>query len=119
VARGGSQVIADAMAAYLRSLGGEIITGRKIASFEELPPARAVLFDTSPHQLIGIAGERLPRGYRRALARYHYGPAAFKLDWALDGANSLEGGGVRAGGNGASRRDVGGDRGGRGGGVAR
>jgi phytoene dehydrogenase-like protein len=44
-----------------------------------------VLFDTSPEQLSAIAGDALPPGYRRRLARYRYGPGAFKLDWALDG----------------------------------
>jgi phytoene dehydrogenase-like protein len=43
------------------------------------------LFDTSPAQLSAIAGEALPAGYRRRLARYRYGPGIFKLDWALDG----------------------------------
>ena len=41
VARGGSQAIADAMAAHLRSLGGEIETGREVRSLADLPPARA------------------------------------------------------------------------------
>src|SRR6185436_1935431 len=36
-------------------------------------------------QLVQIAGDRLPAGYRRALGRYRYGPGVFKLDWALDG----------------------------------
>jgi phytoene dehydrogenase-like protein len=31
-----------------------------------------------------MAGERLPTGYRRALAAYRYGPGVFKVDWALD-----------------------------------
>jgi phytoene dehydrogenase-like protein len=39
----------------------------------------------TPHQLIEIAGSRLPDRYRRKLARYRYGPAAFKIDYALDG----------------------------------
>ena len=30
-----------------------------------------------------IAGESLPLGFRRKLGRYKYGPAAFKMDWAL------------------------------------
>jgi len=30
-----------------------------------------------------MAGDRLPRPYARALASYDYGPAVFKLDWAL------------------------------------
>ncbi len=84
LARGGSQRIADALAAHLRALGGAIITGMRVTSLEELPPARAILFNTSPRALAGIAGQRLPPGYRRALERYRYGPAAFKVDWALD-----------------------------------
>jgi len=85
VARGGSGAIARALAAYLETLGGRIETGRRIQQLEELPPARVVLFDTSPEQLSSIAGEALPRGYRRRLGRYRYGPGVFKLDWALDG----------------------------------
>jgi phytoene dehydrogenase-like protein len=83
--RGGTQSLADALAAYLRSLGGEIETGVHVSSIDELPPARAVLCDVTPRQLLQIAGPRLPDGYRRQLQRYRYGPAAFKVDWALDG----------------------------------
>ncbi len=83
VARGGSQAIADAMAAYFHSLGGEIHTGREVGSIDELPRARAVLFDTAPQAMAAIAGDRLPAGYRSRLARYRHGPAAYKLDLAL------------------------------------
>jgi phytoene dehydrogenase-like protein len=85
VVRGGSGRLADAMAAYLRALGGEIETGRPVASLDELPPARAVLLDVTPRQLAAIAGARLPASYRRRLAAYRYGPGAFKVDWALAG----------------------------------
>jgi phytoene dehydrogenase-like protein len=85
VASGGSRAIAGALASYLRSLGGRIETGRRIQSLGELDGARVVLFDTSPDQLVRIAGDALPAGYRRRLARYRYGPGVFKLDWALDG----------------------------------
>jgi len=85
VARGGSQAIAKALASYLESLGGRIETGRSVQSLAELPESRVVLFDTSPEQLSRIAADALPAGYRRRLARYRYGPGAFKLDWALDG----------------------------------
>jgi phytoene dehydrogenase-like protein len=83
--RGGSQAIADALAAHLRSLGGEISCGREVRSLAELPPARTVLLDVTPRQLLAIAGERLSGRYRRALERYRYGPGVFKLDLALDG----------------------------------
>lgn len=84
-ARGGSQVIADALARHLRALGGEVVTGWRVDSVDELPPASAVLLDVAPRALLRLAGHRLPRRYRRALARFRHGPGVFKLDWALDG----------------------------------
>jgi phytoene dehydrogenase-like protein len=83
--RGGSQRIVDALVAYLRSLGGEIETGAPVSSLRELPPARDVLLDLTPKQVLAVAGDRLPPRYRRALGRYRYGPAAFKVDFALAG----------------------------------
>ena len=85
LARGGSQHIADALAGYFLSLGGEIEVDRRIDDIDELPVARAAVFDVTPRQLVSIAGSRLPVRYVAALGRYRYGPAAFKLDWALDG----------------------------------
>lgn len=85
LARGGSQKIADSLASCLRSLGGEIETGRRVTSLDELPASRAVLLDLTPRQILRIAGSRLPAGYRRALERYRYGPGSFKLDMALSG----------------------------------
>ncbi len=83
--RGGSQRLADALAAYLRSLGGEIETGQRVESLTELGDTRPVLLDVTPRGLLALAGDRLPARYRRALERYRYGPGVFKLDWALDG----------------------------------
>ena len=85
VAAGGSQEIARALASCLRALGGRIETGRHVRALADLPPARVVLFDTSPAQLADIGEPILPAGYVRRLRRYRYGPGAFKLDWALDG----------------------------------
>jgi len=82
--RGGAQRIADAMASYLRSLGGEILTSRRVSSLEELPRARAVLLDVTPRQLLSIARDRLPSAYRSKLEQYRYGPGIFKTDYALD-----------------------------------
>jgi phytoene dehydrogenase-like protein len=83
IARGGSQSIADALAGALRALGGETRTAEEIRRFDELPSARAYLFDVTPRQLESIAGARLPGGYRRKLRRFRYGPGTFKVDWAL------------------------------------
>ena len=83
--RGGSQRVSDALASYLRALGGEIETGRRVESIAELGDARAVLLDVTPRGLLDLAGDRLPDRYRRGLERYRYGPGVFKLDWALAG----------------------------------
>jgi phytoene dehydrogenase-like protein len=81
-ARGGSQALADALAAKLRSYGGEIRTSSPV---EALPKADVVLCDVSPRELLRLAGTKLPDRYARALRRYRHGPGAFKLDWALSG----------------------------------
>src|SRR5213076_529781 len=83
--RGGSQRIADALAARLRSLGGTIETGRRVRSLDELGTARAYLCDVTPRQLDAIAGARLSDGYRAKLRSFRYGPGVFKLDYAIDG----------------------------------
>ena len=85
IARGGSGRITEALAAHLVTLGGEIRTGLRVSRLEELPTARALLLDVTPRQLLSIAREKLPARYARRLARYRYGPAAFKLDYALAG----------------------------------
>jgi phytoene dehydrogenase-like protein len=85
VPRGGSQQIVNALASYLRSLGGEIVTGVEVESLETLPPARVVLCDVTPRQLLRLAGRRLSPLYQRRLQRYRYGPGVCKVDFALDG----------------------------------
>ncbi|GGX72532.1 dehydrogenase [Streptomyces minutiscleroticus] len=79
VARGGSQAIADALAAYLKDLGGAVHTDYEVKRLDDLPPARAYVFDTSPAALARIAG--LGRYYDG----YRYGAGVFKIDYALDG----------------------------------
>jgi phytoene dehydrogenase-like protein len=85
VVRGGTQRLVDGLVSYLRSLGGDVETGRKVESIAELEPTRLVLLDLGPRGVLELAGPRLPAAYRRRLARYRYGPGVFKLDWALDG----------------------------------
>ncbi|MGD8474207.1 MAG: NAD(P)/FAD-dependent oxidoreductase [Anaerolineae bacterium] len=82
--RGGSQRFAEALGAHLKSLGGEIRTGIQVRSLNDLPKAKAILFDTAPRGMVEIAGDRLPAGYRDSLSRFRYGPGVFKLDYALD-----------------------------------
>ncbi|WP_418288081.1 phytoene desaturase family protein [Mycetocola zhujimingii] len=82
---GGSQSIVDAMAADVTAHGGEIVTGSEVTHLRELPPARAVLLDTSARGLVKIAGNRLPAGYARRLGKFRYGNAVAKVDFALSG----------------------------------
>jgi phytoene dehydrogenase-like protein len=83
--KGGSQRIADALTSYLLDLGGEVYTGFRVDSVEEVPRTRAVLLDVTPRQLLDIAGEHFTERYRHALKDYRYGPGVFKVDFALDG----------------------------------
>jgi len=79
----GAQAISDALADYLRTLGGRIETGHSIKSLSELHEYDALLCDVSPRGLSTIAGADLPPAYNQKLANYRYGPGAFKVDWAL------------------------------------
>ncbi|HEY2801919.1 MAG TPA: NAD(P)/FAD-dependent oxidoreductase, partial [Chthoniobacterales bacterium] len=81
--RGGAQAIADALALRLRELGGEIETDRRVEDLQQLPKARAVLFDTTCWQFARIACEQLPHRYRRRLERFRHAPGVFKIDYAL------------------------------------
>jgi phytoene dehydrogenase-like protein len=81
---GGSQKIANALDSYFRSIGGEIVTGKNVISIDQLPSARAILFDVTPRQLLRIVGNRFPSEYREKLKGYRYGPGVFKIDWALN-----------------------------------
>jgi phytoene dehydrogenase-like protein len=81
---GGSQQIANALAAYFVSLGGKIETNTTVRSLQQLPSSHAVLFDVTPKQLLQIAGHRFSSLYTWQLNRYRYGMGVFKIDWALD-----------------------------------
>jgi len=85
VVGGGSARLIEAMTAELTRLGGEILTGTWIERLDQLPPARSVLLDVTPRQLLAMAGGRVPAGYRRSMQRFRYGPGVCKVDWALDG----------------------------------
>jgi phytoene dehydrogenase-like protein len=85
VVEGGSGSIVDAMVGALGMNGAEIVTGHRVGSLADLPPARAVLLDVTPRALAAFAGARLTSRYLRALRRYRYGPGVCKVDWALDG----------------------------------
>lgn len=86
IPKGGSDKIAGALAAYFVAIGGKIETNTYITSLEQLPQARAVLFDVTPQQLLAIAGHKFSSIYKWQLERYRYGMGVFKIDWALNDA---------------------------------
>jgi len=83
VAEGGSQAIADALAGVLVDKGGKIETGVRVTDHTDLPRADITVFDLTPHVVADILGDRLPARVARAYRRYRHGPAAFKLDLAV------------------------------------
>jgi phytoene dehydrogenase-like protein len=85
IAAGGAQSISDALASYLRSLGGKIITGVEVKALGELEPADATLCDTNVESLVRLAGDALSPAFVRRLRNFRAGPGVFKIDYALSG----------------------------------
>jgi len=96
IPRGGAQALTDALAAYLTHLGGRITTSTRVQSISHLHACDLILCDVTPRQLLALASAgdagdsstephagTLSSGYRGKLERYKYGPAAFKVDYAL------------------------------------
>jgi phytoene dehydrogenase-like protein len=83
LARGGSSAIIAALLGCFRESGGEVVTGVRVSSLDELAAAQAYVLDVTPRQLLAISGDRLTPRYRQRLERFRYGPAVFKMDWAL------------------------------------
>src|SRR3989440_2289733 len=83
IPRGGSQAIANALASYLRELGGKIETNHRIENLNDLPKSRAVLLDVSVWEFLRIARGQLPPAYRRRLESFRHAPGIFKIDYAL------------------------------------
>jgi phytoene dehydrogenase-like protein len=84
VAAGGSRAISDAMAALLSDLGGKIETSVPVTTMSQLPPADITMFDLAPKAVADILGDRLPPRSARAYRRFRHGPAAFKVDFAVE-----------------------------------
>jgi phytoene dehydrogenase-like protein len=83
IAEGGAQSLSNALANYLRSLGGRIFLNADIEDLAQLDPADATLFDTGPRALDRIAGPALTTSFRTRMRHFNYGPGIFKVDWAL------------------------------------
>ncbi len=83
IPKGGAQSITNALCGYLKSLGGEVHISSRVDRLVDLGDYDVALCDLTPRQLVAIAGERFSSGYREKLENYRYGPAVFKVDFAL------------------------------------
>ena len=83
IPRGGSQQITNALANYLRELGGKIETNHHVDNLNDLPKSRAVLLDVTVWEFLRMAGEQMPARYRRRLESFRHAPGIFKIDYAL------------------------------------
>ncbi len=84
IARGGSQSIADSLASYVKSLGGVFETGTMIGDLSDVPSTPITILGVTPTAFAEMAGDRLPSGYLRRARRFRHGPAAYKVDYAVD-----------------------------------
>lgn len=82
---GGSERISDALVSVMRQHGATLQTGVWVRSMRDIPPTRAVVFDTSPSDLLTIAAEQVPMRRARQLAAFQHGPGVFKMDFVVDG----------------------------------
>jgi phytoene dehydrogenase-like protein len=83
IPRGGSQQISNALADYLRALGGKIEVNRPVKNLRDLPKSRAILLDVSVWEFVQIAGHEISSRYRRRLESFRHAPGIFKIDYAL------------------------------------
>nr|WP_314142793.1 NAD(P)/FAD-dependent oxidoreductase [uncultured Rhodococcus sp.] len=85
VAEGGSEAISRSLASMLRDWGGKIDTGITVRTASDIPRADIVLLDTSPSAALKIYGDAVPNRVAKAYSKFRKAPAAFKVDFAIDG----------------------------------
>ncbi len=102
VPEGGAGRLTEAMAARLRSRGGEIVTdarverivvhdgravGVDVAGGERILAAKAICADVTAPNLYGrlVSWDDLPSRVRANMRRFELDPATIKVDWALSG----------------------------------
>ena len=85
VVKGGTGHFTDATIKMLLGMGVKFETDQRVSRLHELPRHDIVMLDVHPHIAAGILAEQQPSGSRRAYRRFRPGPAAFKVDFAIDG----------------------------------
>lgn len=82
---GGTGRFTEAHISMLKASGVRFETGHRINRLHELPPRDITILDVHPHSAASILDGHQPQHARRAYRRFRPGPAAFKIDFAVDG----------------------------------
>ena len=83
IPRTGSQAITNALLQYLTTLGGTAHTSTRVESLDDLKGYAVICCDVTPRQLLRLGENRFLPTFKRQLEKFSYGPAAFKVDYAL------------------------------------
>ena len=82
--RSGAQSLANALAACLRALGGELATQERVREHQPIAPGAGGPAGPDATPVLPVAGHKLPASYLGRLGRFRYGPGVFKIDYAMD-----------------------------------
>ncbi|MDI6022564.1 NAD(P)/FAD-dependent oxidoreductase [Leucobacter sp. UT-8R-CII-1-4] len=85
VVKGGTGKFTEAVIALLRDLGVRFETGHRVSRLHELPRHDLLILDVHPHAAASILAGHQPSRARRAYQKFKPGPAAFKVDLAIEG----------------------------------
>jgi len=85
VVAGGTGALTEAIITGLRDLGVRFEVGTRVRSLRELPRHDIAMLDVHPHEAASLLADAMPPRVRGAYRRFRPGPAAFKVDFAVDG----------------------------------
>jgi phytoene dehydrogenase-like protein len=83
VPRGGAQSLTNALCGILATFSSNVSVSSPVRNLSALENYDLTLCDLTPRQLLKIGEQKLSPSYKRQLASYRYGPAVFKVDYAL------------------------------------
>ena len=85
VVEGGTGRLTTAVIEILTELGVRFETGRRIGLRRELPRHDIAMLDLNPRDAANLLSDVMPRRTLASLRRFRFGPAAFKVDFAIEG----------------------------------
>jgi phytoene dehydrogenase-like protein len=84
VPRGGAQSLTNALCGVLATFSSNVSVSSPVRNLSALENYDLTLCDLTPRQLLKVGEQKLSPSYKRQLASYRYGPAVFKVDYALN-----------------------------------